>query len=69
MTKDDMLRRAEECRLTAETAEHLETKRTLLEVAQTWERLALRRSIAEIEIGIAVASGPTTTHDNRRQTP
>jgi hypothetical protein len=69
MTKDQMLRRAEECRVSAEAAEHLEAKQALLEVADTWERLPLRRSIAEIEIGIAEASGATSTHGNGRQTP
>jgi hypothetical protein len=62
MTKDEMLRRAEECRRLADVARQLENKQTLVDMAETWERLALRRHLAEIQIGLSNAAQDNSRH-------
>ncbi len=51
MTNDEMLRRATACRVLAEAAKHRGAQHLFVDLAETWERLALRRPLSEIELG------------------
>jgi hypothetical protein len=51
MTNDEMLRQATECRVLAEAVKHRGAQNLFVDLAETWERLALRRSLSEIAPG------------------
>jgi hypothetical protein len=65
MTADEMLRRANECRVRAQAAKEPGSKATYTELAKTWERLALRRSLAEIELGYAPTANDNTPEHSK----
>ena len=69
MTADEMLRRATECCLLAQSSQHLESRLTFLEMAQTWQRLARQRDLLDEVIGTPGATKTDATLPNHGNVP